>query len=63
MQYPNGTMSVRQLASYLGVGLSVAYQIVKSEGFPALKIGEKRIVIPIEQLNEWLKNNAGKPIV
>lgn len=63
MKTPKGTLSVPELAAYLGVGTNVAYQLVRRKDFPSLRLGERRIVVPIEPLNEWIKNNAGKPIV
>lgn len=62
MEKSKGTLSVKELAGFLGVGLNVAYQLVRTPGFPSLKLGERRIVIPIEPLNEWIKDNAGKTI-
>ena len=49
-------LNVKQLAVYLGIGRNKAYELVHSSDFPALKIG-KRIVVPKEQLDEWLKTN------
>ena len=48
------TLNVKQLASYLGIGMNTAYQIVKMQGFPALKLG-KRIIIPVDALEAWIK--------
>lgn len=45
-------LSVPQLAA-LGISRSGAYALVRSEGFPALKIGS-RIVIPKDELLEWI---------
>ena len=52
-------LNVKQLAVYLGIGRNKAYELVHSSDFPALKIG-KRIVVPKEQLDEWLKTNSKK---
>ena len=46
-------LSVPQLASVLGISRSGAYALVRSAGFPALKIGS-RIVIPKDELLEWI---------
>ena len=51
------TLNVKELAKYLGIGLNSAYQLVNSKGFPALKIG-KRIVVPIERLEQWVSVNT-----
>ena len=36
-----------------------AYELARSEGFPALRIGT-RIVIPKDELRELIKRNMGK---
>ena len=36
-----------------------AYELVRTEGFPALKIGS-RIVIPKDKLRKWVDQNTGK---
>ena len=58
-------LSVPQLASALGISRSGAYALVRTSGFPALKIGS-RIVIPEDELLEWihehcLSNSLDKP--
>jgi len=49
--------SVSELGAVLGIGRNGAYALVHQEGFPAIKLG-KRIVIPVEALKEWLKQNG-----
>ena len=51
------TMSVRELASQLGISLPKAYELVKRPGFPVLRIGT-RILIPVDAFREWLSDNA-----
>ena len=44
----------------LGSSRAGAYELARTEGFPALKIGT-RIVIPKDKLKEWVdKNVEGK---
>lgn len=62
MNNQTGTLNVKQLADYLGIGLNVSYSLVRRPDFPALRIG-KRIVVPLEALNGWLKTNSEKPLV
>jgi len=40
-----GTVDVPWIAAYLGINLNAAYALVKTPGFPCIKIG-KRFVIP-----------------
>ena len=46
-------LNVKQLADLLGVSDSSVYEIIQEGGFPSLRIG-KRIVIPKEELREWI---------
>ena len=50
-------LSVPQLASVLRISRSGAYALVRSEGFPALKIGS-RIVVPKDKLQNWINENC-----
>ena len=51
--FNQGMLSVKELATYMGVSLSVAYRLVNSEGFPVLHLG-KRLLVPIEELRAWI---------
>lgn len=51
-------LSVPEMAAALGISRAGAYELVRAEGFPALKIGS-RIVIPKDELREWVKRNTG----
>ena len=50
-------LSVPQLAVVLNISRSGAYTLVRSEGFPALKIGS-RIVVPKDKLQDWINENC-----
>ena len=53
------TMSVQELSAQMGISLPKAYELVKTPGFPTLRIGT-RILIPIDAYKEWLmKQSAG----
>ena len=53
------TMSVQELCAQMGISLPKAYELVKTPGFPTLRIGT-RILIPIDAYKEWLiKQSAG----
>ena len=51
------TMSVQELSAQMGISLPKAYELVKTPGFPTLRIGT-RILIPIDAYKEWLMKNA-----
>ena len=46
-------LSVLEVAAVLGISRAGAYELVKSEGFPSLKIGS-RIVVPREKFIDWI---------
>ena len=52
-------LSVPEMATALGISRAGAYELARSEGFPTLRIGT-RIVIPKDELREWIKRNMGK---
>ena len=51
------TISVQELSARMGISLNKAYELTRSPGFPFLRVGT-RILIPVDSLNEWLKNHA-----
>ena len=51
-------LNVVQVAAVLGISRAGAYELVHSEGFPALKIGS-RIVVPREKFCRWVDAQTG----
>ena len=51
------TMSVQELSAHMGFSLPKAYELVKTPGFPTIRVGT-RILIPVEAYREWLLKNA-----
>ena len=51
------TMSVQELSAQMGISLPKAYELVKTPGFPTIRIGA-RILILIEAYKEWKIGNA-----
>lgn len=54
------TMSVREMAQQLGISAPKAYDLAKSDGFPAIFIG-KRIVVPVKAFEKWLEDQTAAP--
>ena len=53
------TLSVEELANELGISKPIAYELIKREGFPSIRVSERRIIIPVDALRSWLNVNAG----
>ena len=56
-QMEKTTMSVQELSAQMGISLPKAYELVKSPGFPTIRIGT-RILIPVDAYKEWLLKNS-----
>ena len=52
-------LSVPEMGAALGISRAGAYELARSEGFPALRIGT-RIVIPKDKLQEWVDKQTDK---
>ena len=48
-------LSVTDVAKFLGISRTNAYELIHTGGFPKIQHG-KRIVIPKDKLLEWLNN-------
>jgi DNA binding domain, excisionase family len=46
-----------QVAKNLQISRSKAYELVRSEGFPKIRLG-KRLLIPKEAFEEWIMRNT-----
>ena len=53
------TITVHELAAHMGISKPKAYELVRSDGFPAIKVG-RRIVIPTDSFKHWLDLQSGK---
>lgn len=52
------TVTVPEMAKLLGISRPLAYELAKRDGFPAVRLSERRIVIPVDRLHEWLNRQA-----
>jgi excisionase family DNA binding protein len=53
------TLTVAELAKVLNIGRNSAYELANSKNFPALRVGERKIIIPVAGLRTWLQRQAG----
>ncbi|MEX1207457.1 MAG: helix-turn-helix domain-containing protein [Acidimicrobiia bacterium] len=52
-EVPSLTMTVGEAARFLGIGRNSAYEAVRRNEIPSIRIG-RRIVIPRHRFLEWL---------
>lgn len=52
-------ISVEEMAQQMDIALVNAYALCRKEGFPAVRITPRRIIIPVEALKQWMEKNAG----
>ncbi|MBE6022223.1 MAG: helix-turn-helix domain-containing protein [Cellulosilyticum sp.] len=53
------TLNTSEFAELLGVSPNKARQLMKSKGFPAITIGNRKLVV-ISKLDSWLDENIGQ---
>ena len=53
------TYSVPEMAQVLGISDFKAYQLVKTQGFPTIRIG-KRLLVSVKGLESWVEEQAKK---
>lgn len=49
--------SVPEVGEVLGISRAGAYELVRSKGFPKVKIGN-RIVVPKDRFIQWIEDQA-----
>jgi excisionase family DNA binding protein len=53
------TFRVAELAEFMGINLTSAYELVRRDNFQSIKIGN-RVIIPKEAFKRWLEKEANK---
>ena len=56
---PKLALSVTEFALAIGISKPSVYNLIASNGFPALRVG-KRWIIPAKEVEKWLTDNIGK---
>lgn len=54
-------LSVPEVAVVLGISLAGAYELVRSDNFPAFRIGS-RIIVPKDKIIEWLDQKSSEKL-
>ncbi len=52
-------LNAETLAKVLGIAPSSAYELMHQEGFPTLRVGENRLVVPKQAFIDWVTANIG----
>lgn len=50
-------LKVIEVAKYLGIGRSQAYELVKRGIIPSVRIGSRTLRVPLKGLEEWVAQN------
>lgn len=53
----NIVLTVEDIAKFLSIGKTKAYELVKTPGFPKIKIG-RQIRVPSEAFHLWIKRQC-----
>lgn len=51
-------LKVEDIQKVLRISRATAFNLTKERGFPAIRIGKKRIVIPRDRFLQWVENKA-----
>ena len=61
--YPYMAMlTIKDIQNNLGIGKNNAYRLIKSPGFPTIKIGRKYLV-PEDEFETWVQNSLHKKLL
>lgn len=50
-------LSVREVARFLEYSERHIYWLIENKDLPAIQLSERKILIPKEELNTWIKDN------
>ncbi|MBP3695199.1 MAG: helix-turn-helix domain-containing protein [Thermoguttaceae bacterium] len=54
MEVQKLTVTVCEMAKMLGISRPTAYELTKRDGFPAIRVSDRLIIIPVDRLKKWL---------
>jgi excisionase family DNA binding protein len=53
------TMTVEEAAQAIGISRGTAYDLIHQKKLPAIRISERRLVVPIKAIEKMLEGLAG----
>jgi len=51
-------LTSKDVQKVLGINNNGVYELFKRPGFPAIRVSERRIIVPRDKFLEWLDNSA-----
>ena len=51
-------LNAETVANVLGIAMSSAYELMKEQGFPSLRVGN-RLIVPKEKFIAWVEQQTG----
>ena len=52
------TITVEEMAVRLGIGRNLAYELAATGQVPSIRLGHRRLVIPLVAFERWLEEQA-----
>jgi predicted DNA-binding transcriptional regulator AlpA len=54
------TLNAADIAAILGISRAGAYELLRSESFPTIRIGIRRLLVGKDRFIEWMNKQADK---
>ena len=51
-------LQAKDVRQFLGLSRAATYNLMRSEGFPLLKLGKRRMVVPKAAFLKWIDKNV-----
>jgi len=55
---PPHVLNARDICSILGISLNNTYALMRSAGFPSIRVSARRYVVPQAAFEQWLEEQA-----
>ena len=55
-------MTSKDVKNLLGINHNGVYELMRKPGFPAVRVSERRIIIPRDRFLEWLDKSADRQL-
>lgn len=55
-------MKLDDVSKVLGISRATAFNLAKTPGFPAIRVGSKRLIVPRDKFFQWIERKAEEPL-